>query len=158
MFSLCSLVRKKKKIQPFKIYHLKPIKVYKNTDTLRSFGWYSKKRSDSFVVKNFDKNIEVTKKQDKIKILAKLIKIAAGDKVQIAQYKIIEPIKGILTSDNDTINVGYYNYKVPKHTSGNLILKLLQYDGNSGAKTLTFFLIMMVLKEVKKQNNSTEKK
>lgn len=56
--------KKEEKDTTFKIYHLKHNKVYENTDTLRSFGRYSKKRSDFFVVKNFNKNNE----QHKIKI------------------------------------------------------------------------------------------
>lgn len=48
----------------FRIYHLKPNKVYVTPDNKLSFGEFSKRRSDFFVVKNYDMNNE----QHKIKI------------------------------------------------------------------------------------------
>jgi len=50
--------------QSLKIYHLEPNDIQINTDTLRSYGWYSKQREDFFAIKNFD----ITNEQHKIKI------------------------------------------------------------------------------------------
>jgi hypothetical protein len=54
----------KEKDKTLKIYHLKPNRIEINTDTLRSYGWYSKTRNDFFAIKNFD----ATNENHKIKI------------------------------------------------------------------------------------------
>ncbi len=54
----------KEKDKTLKIYHLKPNSVSVNTDTLRSYGWYSKTRNDFFAIKNFD----ATNEKHKIKV------------------------------------------------------------------------------------------
>ena len=48
------------------------------------------------------------KKNETIKVLAKLISPGLGDKILIAKYKVIKVVKSNVT--NDTIKVGYYFY------------------------------------------------
>ncbi len=56
--------KKEDKDKTFRIYHLTPNRVYAATDTVGVYGWFSKRRNDFFVVKNYD----VNNKQHKIKI------------------------------------------------------------------------------------------
>lgn len=44
--------------KPIEIFRLEPNKIYVNADTLDSYGWFSKSRSDFFVVKNYNDNNE----------------------------------------------------------------------------------------------------
>lgn len=137
IFSLCTKVDDK----IFKRYYLKSNKI-------------SKSRNDFFAIKNYGKNNEQYKikidtlvvdylkrdrflitnymnisKQDTIKILAKLIKIVGGSKIQIAQYKILDPLESINVIENDTINVSYSILYEPKEFSEKSILTLVKYNG-----------------------------
>ncbi len=246
--------KKEDKDTTFKIYHLKPNRVYESTDTVGVYGWFSKRRSDFFVVKNYDINNEqhkikidsfivnyiskdsflianknvnwhltffkygdgidehttnqndtdytihnlfsykkeigsvyfdtrtgysvsnynvtpeklnqtkreiisnyfatlnldldvreaftdhltaVSKNQDTIKVLAKLIKQRGANKVQTSDYLVLKTLQGKVS--NDTINVAYYNYKAPEKLEGNTILTLLEFDIVLGVKDHYYF-------------------
>jgi len=76
---------------------------------------------------------------DTIKAIAKLIKTGVWDKIHIAQYEILEPMTEVIMVKGDTINVGYYNYKAPKHISGDTFLTLLKHDSCFGSKNYYIF-------------------
>ncbi len=246
--------KKEDKDKTFRIYHLTPNRVYAATDTVGVYGWFSKRRNDFFVVKNYDINNKqhkikidsfivnylkkdsfliknkngnwtltffkygngidentkheygtdytihnlfsykkeigsvyfdtrtgysvsnynitpekfnqtkrdiisnyfatlnlkldkrkgftdhltaVSKNQDTIKVLAKLIKQRGANKVQTSDYLVLKTLKGKVS--NDTINVAHYNYKAPEKSEGNTILTLLEFDIVLGAKDAYYF-------------------
>ncbi len=77
------------------------------------------------------------KKQDTIKIIAKLIRQGDADEVQSSDYLVLKTLQGKIS--NDTIKVVYYPYNAPKRTTGNTILTLLEYDIMMGIKDDYYF-------------------
>jgi len=76
-------------------------------------------------------------KNDTIKVIAKLIAPGQGDKIHIADYKVIKVIKGELS--NDTIKVGYYFYNEYPNSPDTAILNLTTYIGNTKTKDYYIF-------------------
>jgi len=67
------------------------------------------------------------------KILAKLISFEGGDKIHFAKFKIIKNLSDSLVV-NDTIIVGYYNYKEPDENIDNVLLTIKKYEGLTSMK------------------------
>ncbi len=67
------------------------------------------------------------------KALAKLISFEGGDKIHFAKFKIIKDLSDTLIL-NDTIIVGYYNYKLPENNFSNVLLTFKKYDGQTTVK------------------------
>ena len=67
------------------------------------------------------------------KVLAKLISFEGGDKIHFAKFKIIKVLSDSLVV-NDTILVGYYNYKQPDNKIDNVLLTIKKYDGQTKLK------------------------
>ena len=72
-------------------------------------------------------------KNDSYKVLAKLISFEGGDKVHFAKFKTIKNLSDSLVV-NDTIIVGYYNYKEPDENIDNVLLTIKKYDGQTSMK------------------------
>ena len=75
IFALIIFASCNSKEKALKIYHLKPNSVSINTDTLRSYGWYSKTRNDFFAIKKFD----ATNEKHKIKVDSFVINYIKND-------------------------------------------------------------------------------
>jgi hypothetical protein len=75
---------------------------------------------------------------DTIKVIAKLISPGIGDKIDIAEYKVIKVVKGKLT--NDTIKVGYYFYNEYPNSPDTALLNLTTYTGSTITKDYYIFL------------------
>lgn len=69
-------------------------------------------------------------KNESYKVLAKLISFEGGDKVHFAKFKIIKNLSDTVVM-NDTIIVGYYNYKEPDGNIDNVLLTIKKYDGQT---------------------------
>lgn len=72
-------------------------------------------------------------KIDSYKVLAKLISFEGGDKIHFAKFRVIKNLSDSLLL-NDTIVVGYYNYKQPDENIDNVLLTLNKYDGQTSVK------------------------
>lgn len=66
-------------------------------------------------------------KNGSYKVLAKLISFEGGDKIHFAKFKIIKNLSDSLVV-NDTIIVGYYNYKEPDENIDNVLMTIEKYD------------------------------
>lgn len=67
------------------------------------------------------------------KVKGKLISIEGGSKIQMAQFRILDPFASNLTM-NDTITLGYYNYKEQKSAIDTVLLTFVEYDGKTNIK------------------------
>ncbi len=76
--------KKEDKDKTFRIYHLTPNREYVATDTVGVYGWFSKRRNDFFVVKNYDINNE----QHKIKIDSFIVNYLKKDSFLIANKNV----------------------------------------------------------------------
>ncbi|HET9057453.1 MAG TPA: hypothetical protein VFN30_11475 [Chitinophagaceae bacterium] len=72
-------------------------------------------------------------KSEGYKVLAKLISFEGGDKIHFAKFRILKNLSDSLAL-NDTIIVGYYNYKQPEENIDNVLLTLKKYDGQTSMK------------------------
>lgn len=73
----------------------------------------------------------------RFKVLAKLVSFEGGDKIHFARFKVLKNL-----SQNpllqDTITVGYYNYKQPDNHIDDVLLTFQEYDGQGSTKS--FFI------------------
>lgn len=67
------------------------------------------------------------------KALARLISFEGGDKIYVAKFKIIKNLSDILTQ-NDTVLVGFYNYKPPEINLDTVLLTLKKDGGKTSVK------------------------
>lgn len=75
---------------------------------------------------------EQNDKNKNIKVLAKFISFEGGDKIQFAKFKIIKNLTDFIV--NDTILVGYYNYKEPVGKIDNVLLTIQKYERKTSIK------------------------
>ena len=73
-----------------------------------------------------------TKRED-YKVLAKFVSFEGGNKIHFAKFKVIKNLSDTLVL-NDTITVGYYNYKQPDDNIDDVVLILTKYDGQTKMK------------------------
>lgn len=67
------------------------------------------------------------------KALARLISFEGGDKIHFAKFKIIKNLSDTLTL-NDTVLVGFYNYKSPETNLDTVLLTLKKGGGKTSIK------------------------
>lgn len=82
--------------------------------------------------KNKNNKIENSKNEN-YKVLAKLISFEGGNKIYFAKFRVIKDLSDNLAL-NDTIFVGYYNYKEPDENIDNVLLIIKKYDGQTSMK------------------------
>ncbi len=80
-----------------------------------------------------------TYKQDTIKVIAKLIKRLGGSKIQIVQYKFLEPLTPLIVLEGDTLNVAYSIAYEPKEFLEKARLTLIKDSANVGLKNYYIF-------------------
>ncbi|MBG6130329.1 hypothetical protein IWQ47_001588 [Aquimarina sp. EL_43] len=80
-----------------------------------------------------------THKQDTIKVIAKFIKRVGGSKIQIVQYKFLEPITKLITLEEDTLNIAYSIVYEPKEFPEKSMLTLVKDSANVGLKNYYIF-------------------
>lgn len=66
-------------------------------------------------------------------VLAKLISFEGGDKIHFAKFKTLKNVSGNLPI-NDTIIVGYFNYKTPEEDIDTVLLTIKKYDKKTSLK------------------------
>ncbi len=85
---------------------------------------------------SFDPNTYV---QDTIQVIAKLIERLGGSKIQIVQYKFLEPITPLIVLEGDTLNVAYSIAYEPKEFPKKSRLTLIKDSTNAGLKNYYIF-------------------
>ncbi|MEW7280408.1 hypothetical protein ABW636_17590 [Aquimarina sp. 2201CG1-2-11] len=85
---------------------------------------------------SFDPNTYV---QDTIQVIAKLIERLGGSKIQIVQYKFLEPITPLIVLEGDTLNVAYSIAYEPKEFPKKSRLTLIKDSTNVGLKNYYIF-------------------
>ncbi|EZH73449.1 hypothetical protein ATO12_16035 [Aquimarina atlantica] len=80
-----------------------------------------------------------THKQDTIKVIAKFIKRIGGSKIQIVQYKFLEPITKTIVLEGDTLNIAYSIAYEPKEFPKKSMLTLVKDSVNVGLKNYYIF-------------------
>lgn len=80
-----------------------------------------------------------THKQDTIKVIAKFIKRFGGSKIQIVQYKFLEPITRHIVLEGDTLNIAYSITYEPKEFPEKSMLTLIKDSVNVGLKNYYIF-------------------
>lgn len=67
------------------------------------------------------------------KLLAKFISLEGGGKIHFAKFKILKDLSDSLVI-NDTIVVGYYNYKCPDENIDSVLLTIIRDNGQATIK------------------------
>jgi hypothetical protein len=80
-----------------------------------------------------------THKQDTIKVIAKFIKRIGGSKIQIVQYKFLEPITKTIALEGDTLNIAYSIVYEPKEFPEKSMLTLVKDSADTGLKNYYIF-------------------
>ncbi len=142
--------KKEDKDKTFTIYHLKPNRVSVATDTLKSYGWFSKSRSDFFAVKNYDKNNE----QHKIKIDSFIVNYIRNDSFLIANKNVnwnLTFFKYGDGIDENTKNQNDTDYTIHTLFSYKKEIASVYFDTRTGYKTSNYNITPEKLNQTKRK-------